>query len=87
MSEEELLEIEELEKKLSYLIKSDMTVSEKQSALEKSFWRSHNAGYCDYIAGLLMGGIENGETEKHGLDCKYRYEVSRLLDLLKEIEE
>ena len=31
-----------------------------------------------------MGGIENGETEQHDLDCKYKWEVIRLLELLKE---
>ena len=87
MRDETLQEIRSLEAELNYLIRPNMTTAEKIQALEKSFWRSHNAGFCDYIAGMLMGGIENGETEQHDLDCKYKWEVSRLLDILKGIEE
>ena len=84
MTSEKLKEIEELEKTLKFLIKPNMTVDEKLKALGNSFWRSHNAGYCDHIAGMLMGGIENEETEMHDLDCRYKWEVNRLCDLLKE---
>jgi len=86
MCDEKLQEIQALERVLHYLIKPGMTLLEKQNALERSYWRSHNAGYCDHIAGILMGGVENGETEQHDLDCKYRWEVSRLIELLKDCE-
>ena len=33
-----------------------------------------------------MGGIENGTTKQHDNDCKYKWEVNRLLELLKEIK-
>lgn len=87
MSDEKLREICVLEKTLKYLIKPDMTVDEKLKALADSFWRSHNSGYCDRIAGMQMSGVENSETERHDLDCKYKYEVDRLYDLLKEYKE
>lgn len=80
-------EKQKLENELSYLIKPNMRIDEKIKALEDSYWRSHNAGYCDHIAGMQMGGVENGETEQHDLDCKYKWEVIRLLELLKESEK
>ena len=80
-------EIKRLEITLSYLIKQDMTIDEKIKALSDSFWRSHNFGYGEYMAGKMMGGINNSQTEQYSLDCKYKYEVSRLIDLLKEIKE
>lgn len=64
-----------------------MTIDEKIKVLSDSFWRSHNAGFCDYIAGMRMGGIENGETLQHDRDCKYKWEVERLLNLLNEFKE
>ena len=87
MSDEKLREICALEKTLKYLIKPDMTVDEKLKALADSFWRSHNSGYCDYMAGQEMGGAQNSATETWDLDCKYKYEVDRLFDLLKEYKE
>ena len=80
-------EVQTLEKELGFLFRPDMTINEKMKALRDSYWRSHNSGYCDHIAGMLMGGIENGETEQHDLDCKYKWEVNRLLELLEENEE
>ena len=87
MTPEKLKEIEELEKALKFLIKPNMTIDEKLKALGDSFWRSHNSCYCDHIAGMQMGGIENGETRLHDLDCRYKWEVDRLYDLLKEYKE
>ena len=80
-------EIKRLEITLSYLIKQDMTIDEKIKALSDSFWRSHNFGYGEAVANKQMSGIIDGQTEQYDLDCKYKYEVSRLIDLLKEIKE
>ena len=87
MTPEKLNEIEKLEQTLKFLINSHMTVDEKLKALGDSFWRSHNSGFCDYIAGMQMGGIENGETKLHDLDCRYKWEVDRLYALLTEYKE
>ena len=84
MCEQAMKEIQALEKELNYLIKPKMSTDEKIKALGDSYWRSHNSGYCDHIAGMLMGGIETWETKQHDLDCKYKWEVNRLLELLKE---
>ncbi len=82
-----LQQMQELEKTLGFLIKSTMTIDEKLKALEDSYWRSHNSGYCDHIASMLMGGEDNAQTRIHDLDCQYKYEVSSLIDLLKEYKE
>lgn len=87
MNDEKSKEIQALEKELGFLFRPGMTMNEKMKALRDSYWRSHNSGYCDHIAGMLMGGIENGETEQHDLDCKYKWEVTRLLELLEGNEE
>lgn len=84
MSDELAKQIKALEKELCHLIKPDMSRDEKIRALENSYWRSHNAGYCDHIAGMELSGIENSETEQHDLDCRHKWEVIRLLELLKE---
>ena len=86
MDKEKLQRIQELEKELSFLIKPGMSVKEKLDALSGSFWRSHNSGYCDHMAGREMGGEVSGETELWDLDCKYKWKVEILIDLLKEQE-
>ena len=80
-------EINQLESILSYLIKPNMTLDEKIKSLSNSYWRSHNSGYGEHMAGKMMGGINDSQTEQYELDCKYKYEVSRLIDLLKETKE
>ena len=84
MYNEETKEIYLLEQRLAFLIRPHMSTEEKIKALENSFWRSHNASYCDHIAGLQMGGVDNGMTQQHDLDCQYKWDVIRLLDLLKK---
>ena len=83
MTPEQIREMQELEQALRYLIRPDMTVEQKKKALSDSYFRSHNAGFCDHMAGLEMGGVSNSETETWDKDCKYKWEVSRLLDLLE----
>ena len=87
MSDEQINKIQQLEATLNFLITPSMTRDQKIKALRDSYWRSHNTGYCEHIAGLLMGGIENGETKLHDLDCKHKWDVIRLLELLQEREE
>lgn len=77
-------EMIDLEKKLGFLLAPDMDTDAKLKALEDSFWRAHNASYCDYIAGQRMAGIEDTEVKRHDNDCKYKEEVGRLIELLNE---
>ena len=80
------IEIKQLESILSYLIKPNMTIDEKIKVLSDSYWRSHNFGYGEVMAGKMMGGINDAQTEQFELDCKYKYEINRLIDLLEEIK-
>lgn len=86
MNENKLKEIKALETLLKHLIKPNMTVDEKIKVLSNSYWASHNVGYGDYIAGKLMAGIEDCQTERYDLDCKYKWEAERLCDLLNELK-
>lgn len=87
MTDETKQKIARLEETLSFLLTPTMTREEKIKALSDSFWRSHNAGFCDYIAGIQMGGIENAQTRLHDLDCTHKASVVCLLELLEESEE
>lgn len=61
-----------------------MTAEEKLKALRDSYWRSHNAGFCDYMAGRMMGGDVDSDIELWNLDREYKYKVNALIDLMKE---
>ena len=87
MTNAKMKEIEQLEKDLCNMISSDMSIDDKIKVLSNSYWRAHNAGYCDHVAGIRMCGIENSVTIQHDQDCKYKWEVSRLLELLTEYKE
>ena len=87
MTDEKKKRIAELEKKLSYLISPEMTAEKKMNALKDAFWRAHNAGYCDAMAGRLMGGKSDWQTDKWELDCRYKTEVELLLELLSSETE
>lgn len=86
MNDEKFDKIKRLESTLTFLIKPDMDIDTKLKRLEDSFFRSHNSGYCNYMAGEEMGGVCNAETERWDLDCKYKYEVELLIELLKQGE-
>ena len=73
-----------LEEKLSEFIKPEMSLDEKIRRLENSFWRSHHAGYCDYVAGQRMAGVDSDEVAQHDLDLKYKADVECLLEILDE---
>ena len=84
MCDEKIKEMQELEAVLDWLITPEMSLEKKKSALENSFWRAHNAGYCDYMAGREMGGEVSADTELWDNDCKYKWEVEKLIDLLEQ---
>lgn len=87
MTNEKLQEIRELEETLSFFITSDMDIDRKIKVLGDSFWRAHHAGYCDYMAGQRMAGVDDDQVEQHNRDWKYKKEVERLLELLTECKE
>ena len=73
-----------LETALAYLVKDDMTAEQKIAALSDAYFQAWNAGYCDAMANKLMSGIEDAETELWEKNCRNKYEIGELLDLLKE---
>jgi len=83
VTEKEREKIRELESGLTFLIRPGMTREEKIGALRNSWWRSHNTGYCDAMAGRLMGGAEDWQTGQWEQDCREKYRVALLLDLLE----
>ncbi|MBE6594825.1 MAG: hypothetical protein E7644_03380 [Ruminococcaceae bacterium] len=84
MCDEKLKELQELEATLDCFLRAGMSMDQKIKVLENSFWRAHHAGYCDYMAGQRMAGVEDEQVQQHDMDCKYKYEVERLLTLLHE---
>ena len=87
MDKLKLDEIKKLECELKLLIKQDMTIDQKIKVLSNSYWRAHNFGYGEAMAGRMMSGQEDAETEQFCWDYKHQYEVERLLTLLHELNE
>lgn len=73
-----------LETALAYLVKDGMTAEQKIAVLSDAYFQAWNAGYCDAMANKLMSGIEDAETELWEKNCRNKYEIGELLDLLKE---
>ncbi|MBQ8388826.1 MAG: SEL1-like repeat protein [Clostridia bacterium] len=86
MNEEKMQKIRELEKELSFMIDPEKSLDEKLKVLDSSYWRAHNAGYCDYMAGQRMAGVDNWQVDQHDRDLKYKWEVGRLAELLTELK-
>ena len=59
-------------------------VTQQIAALSDAYFQAWNAGYCDAMANKLMSGIEDAETELWEKNCRNKYEIGELLDLLKE---
>lgn len=79
--------ITELEEKLFYLIKSTMTLEQKIKCLSDAHFQAWNAGYCDAMANKLMSGIEDFQTEMWEQNCRYKYQIDELLNLLQEVKK
>lgn len=87
MTEEIRKKIEELEKELKYVIKPTMTLDEKIAEMKSSYFHAHNSGYNEAMANRLMGGREDEQTERWERDCKFKWEVETLLNLLTEYKD
>ena len=84
MTDDKRKQIQELEKELSYLVNDTMTVEQKLKSLSDAYWQADNSGYGDAMANKLMGGQEDEQTRLWERNCEHKYEISALLDLLKE---
>lgn len=87
MLNDKLERIEELEKELSYLVNDKMTIEEKLKSLSDAHWQAYNSGYGDAMANKLMGGQEDEQTLRWEKNCKNKYKIDALIDLLGELTE
>ena len=87
MLNDKLERIEELEKELSYLVNDSMTLEEKLKSLSDAYWEASHSGYGDAMANKLMGGQEDEQTRLWEKNCKNKYKIDALFDLLVELKE
>ena len=87
MTDEKRSRIKELEEMLSYLVKDKMTLDEKLKSLSDAYWEASHSGYGDAMANKLMGGQEDEQTRLWEKNCKNKYKIDALIDLLGELTE
>ena len=87
MLNDKLERIEELEKELSYLVNDSMTLEEKLKSLSDAYWEASHSGYGDAMANKLMAGQEDEQTRLWEKNCKNKYKIDALIDLLGELTE
>ena len=87
MTEQKKKRIIELEKELSYLVNDSMTLEEKLKSLSDAHWQAYNSGYGDAMANKLMGRQEDEQTIRWEKNCKNKYKIDALIDLLGELTE
>ena len=87
MLNDKLERIEELEKELSYLVNDSMTLEEKLKSLSNAYWEASHSGYGDAMANKLMAGEEDWQTLSWEKNCKNRYKIDALFDLLSELKK
>ena len=87
MTDEKRSRIKELEEMLSYLVNDSMTLEEKLKSLSDAYWEASHSGYGDAMANKLMGGEEDWQTLSWQKNCKNRYKIDALFDLLSELKE
>lgn len=87
MLNDKLERIIELEKELSYLVNDSMTLEEKLKSLSDAYWVASHSGYGDAMANKLMAGEEDWQTLSWQKNCKNRYKIDALFDLLSELKE
>ena len=87
MTDEKRSRIKELEEMLSYLVKDTMTLDEKLKSLSGAYWEASHSGYGDAMANKLMAGQEDEQTLRWEKNCKNKYKIDELYDLLDELKE
>lgn len=87
MTDEKLKQICELEKELSYLVNDSMTLEKKLKSLSDAYWEASHSGYGDAMANKLMGGEEDEQTLRWEKNCKNKYKIDALFDLLNEVKK
>ena len=87
MTDEKRRRIKELEETLSYLVNDSMTLEEKLKSLSDAYWEASHSGYGDAMANKLMGGEEDEQTRLWEKNCKNKYKIDALFDLLNEVKK
>ena len=87
MTEQKKKRIIELEKELSYLVNDSMTLEEKLKSLSDAYWVASHSGYGDAMANKLMAGEEDEQTRLWEKNCKNKYKIDALFDLLNEVKK
>ena len=87
MTDEKRSRIKELEETLSYLVNDSMTLEEKLKSLSDAYWEASHSGYGDAMANKLMAGEEDWQTLSWKKNCKNRYKIDALFNLLGELQE
>lgn len=87
MTDEKRSRIKELEETLSYLVNDSMTLEEKLKSLSDAYWEASHSGYGDAMANKLMGGQEDEQTRLWEKNCKNKYKIDALFDLLNEVKK
>ena len=87
MTEQKKKRIIELEKELSYLVNDSMTLEKKLKSLSDAYWEASHSGYGDAMANKLMAGEEDWQTLSWKKNCKNRYKIDELYDLLDELKK
>ena len=87
MTDEKRSRIKELEETLSYLVNDSMTLEEKLKSLSDAYWEASHSGYGDAMANKLMAGEEDWQTLSWQKNCKNRYKIDALFNLLGELKE
>ena len=87
MTDEKRSRIKELEEMLSYLVNGTMTVEQRLKSLSDAYWEASHSGYGDAMANKLMGGQEDEQTRLWEKNCKNKYKIDALFDLLGELKE
>ena len=87
MTDEKRSRIKELEEMLSYLVNDSMTLEEKLKSLSDAYWEASHSGYGDAMANKLMAGEEDWQTLSWEKNCKNRYKIDALFNLLSELKK
>ena len=87
MTDEKRSRIKELEEMLSYLVNDSMTLEKKLKSLSDAYWEASHSGYGDAMANKLMGGEEDEQTRLWEKNCKNKYKIDALFDLLNEVKK
>ena len=75
---------EELEAKCAALYGSETNIRKRLAILKEAFWQAHNAGYCDAMAGRLMGGRADWQTDYWVTAGRLKDEVEALCNIYNE---